>query len=68
MMFFSGLSLQGNPLQYPPQHIVDQGVYVILSFLYQELQNRSRHSDSIGTQLFSDLQAQPRLYSYFVKS
>ncbi|XP_076814904.1 uncharacterized protein LOC143461041 isoform X2 [Clavelina lepadiformis] len=38
----TGLSLRGNLLVMPPQHIVDQGVYVILSYLYQELQNRTR--------------------------
>ncbi|CAK8689517.1 unnamed protein product [Clavelina lepadiformis] len=38
----TGLNLRGNPLVMPPQHIVDQGVYVILSYLYQELQNRTR--------------------------
>nr|XP_002130075.1 leucine-rich repeat-containing protein 27 isoform X1 [Ciona intestinalis]XP_009859355.1 leucine-rich repeat-containing protein 27 isoform X2 [Ciona intestinalis] len=38
----TGLNLRGNPLVVPPQHITDQGVYVILSYLWQELQNRTK--------------------------
>nr|CAB3263515.1 leucine-rich repeat-containing protein 27 [Phallusia mammillata] len=47
----TGLNLRGNPLQMPPQHIVDQGVYVILSYLYQELQNRTKEPPLVHEQV-----------------
>uniref|UniRef100_H2Z7T4 Leucine-rich repeat-containing protein 27 n=1 Tax=Ciona savignyi TaxID=51511 RepID=H2Z7T4_CIOSA len=41
----TGLNLRGNPLVVPPAHIIDQGVFVILSYLWQELQNRKNSND-----------------------
>ena len=62
LWLFLGLNLGGNPIQFPPQHIVSQGVNVILSYLYQEFQNRSaQHSRAEGEPFLNIFQA-PLIY------